>query len=131
MAVQTAHGYQVAEVFDALKRHRKISDRRIAEIAGPAYSRSTVQARRTGETGIDGDDIGAFAYALDVDPIVFGMTPDDARQWVIENRPIYTPPEPGGVIYLDDERSGCTSRDLLALILPFPERRSAELADAA
>lgn len=49
-------------------------------------SRSAIEARRAGDTRITLKDVGLLSRALDVDPALFSMEPDEALSWYAENR---------------------------------------------
>lgn len=81
---------QAREVLNHLSRLRGFTDARIAARAG--MTRGTVQGKRSGITRIGIADAAKLAKALDVEPIVFFMTPDDAIRWVLDNRPEWRTP---------------------------------------
>jgi transcriptional regulator with XRE-family HTH domain len=74
-----------AVVLRQLKTYRELSDTDLAVVVG--LSRSAVAGYMTAKTAMDVDKMHRFAQALDVEPIVFLMTPDEALRWTLEHRP--------------------------------------------
>jgi transcriptional regulator with XRE-family HTH domain len=74
-----------AAVLQVLKRYRRMTDNELA--AAIKRSRSSVQGYVAGTNQLTIGIMYDFARALDVDPAVFLMEPNDALRWVIDNSP--------------------------------------------
>jgi hypothetical protein len=74
-----------AEVLSALMAYRRVNDGMLAAAVGA--SRTKVQGYRNGSNQLTIQLMCDFAYALNVDPFVFLMSPDEAVAWAIEHRP--------------------------------------------
>lgn len=78
---------QARLVLDALRRIRSLSGVRLARSAG--MSRQSVSDKLMGARRITLADVGRFAKALEVEPAVFFMTPDDAIRWTLDHAPAF------------------------------------------
>lgn len=79
-----------AVVLRQLKGYRELTDTDLAVQVG--ISRSAVAGYMTAKTAMDIDKMHRFARALDVEaldvePVVFLMSPDEALRWTLEHRP--------------------------------------------
>lgn len=82
---------QVRNNVRVLKSIRRVSDDRIAELAG-YQSRQAFGNRMTGRTEFTPEDFARIAAALRVEPFVLLLRMDDALRWV-EDNPTYKPPK--------------------------------------
>jgi transcriptional regulator with XRE-family HTH domain len=76
---------RAASVLRALKGYRRMTDDNLAKAV--KVSRSGVQGYMANKTQMTIGLMYDFARALDVDPVVFLMTADEALRWAIENAP--------------------------------------------
>jgi transcriptional regulator with XRE-family HTH domain len=74
-----------AVVLRQLKGYRELTDTDLAVQVG--ISRSAVAGYMTAKPAMDIDKMHRFARALDVEPVVFLMSPDEALRWTLEHRP--------------------------------------------
>jgi plasmid maintenance system antidote protein VapI len=76
---------RAAQVLQALKRYRHVSDNELATAL--ERSRSSVQGYVAGTNQLTIGLLYDFARVLGVDPAVFLMEPSDALRWAIDNNP--------------------------------------------
>lgn len=82
MPNRTEQTRRTARTIDTLRRLRGFTDQTLADHAG--MSRSQIEARRSGRTAIDLDDLERIAVALDVPTPVLLMEPHEAVKYAAE-----------------------------------------------
>jgi transcriptional regulator with XRE-family HTH domain len=85
MVAVTEERMRSAAVLRQLKAYRDVSDGDLALAIG--MSRSGIAGYMSAKTALDVDRMHGFARALDVEPVVFLMSPDEALRWTLEHRP--------------------------------------------
>lgn len=85
MAQEQVSEDQSAEVLETLRRYRSLTYEQLGQRAGMHFSSASDYAR--GRSQMTTAKLYQFAAALEVDPAVFLMSPEEALGWVLANRP--------------------------------------------